>query len=172
MWKVEAASLRTEPGFVVNPANGKKLSYGEIAAKGELPEKLPVIKPEELKARKDWRLITKGVPRRDIPGKVNGTAQYGIDVQVPGMVYASAVHRQSGAALSWNDAEIAKMPGVLKTLKVANGVAVVAKTYPQAMAARDETLAVRLMAEHLQNVEDSLMFERTVPSNDVAQALR
>jgi len=40
------------------------------------------------------------------------------------------------------------------------------------MAARDEALAVRLMAEHLQHVEDSLMFERTVPSNDVAQALR
>ena len=137
MWKVEAASLRTEPGFVVNPANGKKLSYGEIAAKGELPEKLPVIKPEELKPRKDWRLITKGVPRRDIPPKVNGTAQYGIDVQVPGMVYASAVHRQSGAALSWNDEQIRKMPGVVKTVKVANGVAVVARTYPQAMAARD-----------------------------------
>lgn len=42
----------------------------------------------------------------------------------------------------------------------------------QAMAARDENLAVSLMAEHLQHVEDSLMFERTVPSNDVAQALR
>jgi len=42
----------------------------------------------------------------------------------------------------------------------------------QAMAARDENLAVALMAEHLQHVEDSLMFERTVPSNDVAQALR
>jgi DNA-binding GntR family transcriptional regulator len=42
----------------------------------------------------------------------------------------------------------------------------------QAMAAGDENLAVALMAEHLQHVEDSLMFERTVPSNDVAQALR
>jgi DNA-binding GntR family transcriptional regulator len=42
----------------------------------------------------------------------------------------------------------------------------------QAMATRDENLAVALMAEHLQHVEDSLMFERTVPSNDVAQALR
>ena len=42
----------------------------------------------------------------------------------------------------------------------------------QAMAARDEALAVRLMGEHLQHVEDSLMFERTVPSNDVSQALR
>jgi DNA-binding GntR family transcriptional regulator len=42
----------------------------------------------------------------------------------------------------------------------------------QAMAARDENLAVSLMAEHLHHVEDSLMFERTVPSNDVAQALR
>ena len=40
------------------------------------------------------------------------------------------------------------------------------------LSASEKSLAVRLMAEHLQHVEDSLMFERTVPSNDVAQALR
>ena len=137
MWKVEPATLRTENSFVINPANGAKLSYGEIAAKGEVPKDLPVVKPEELKPRKEWRLIGKGVPRRDIPEKVNGTAQYALDVKVPGMVYATSVHHQTGTPISWNDDEIRKMPGVIATVVVPNGVSVVAKSYPQALAARN-----------------------------------
>ena len=74
-WGVDVASLKTEPGFVVNPANGQKLSYGEIAAFAKVPSPLPAVDPKELKARKDLRLIGKGVPRRDTPSKVNGTAQ-------------------------------------------------------------------------------------------------
>lgn len=137
LWKVEPATLRTENSFVINPANGAKLSYGEIAAKGEVPKELPVVKVEELKPRKEWRLIGKGVPRRDIPEKVNGTAQFGIDVKLPGMVYATSVHHQTGTPISWNDDEIRKMPGVIATVQVPNGVSVVAKTYPQALAARN-----------------------------------
>jgi CO/xanthine dehydrogenase Mo-binding subunit len=64
-WGVDAASLRTEPGFVVNPANGQRLSYGEIAGFAKIPSPLPAVDGKELKARKDWRLIGKGVPRRD-----------------------------------------------------------------------------------------------------------
>src|SRR5215204_2310604 len=63
-WGVDIASLKTEPGFVINPANGQKLSYGEIAAFAKVPSPLPAVDPKELKARKDWRLIGKGVPRR------------------------------------------------------------------------------------------------------------
>ena len=86
------ATLRTEPGVVINPANGQRLSYGEIAAFGKVPSPLPAVDAKELKARKDWRLIGKGVPRRDTPLKVNGSAMYGIDVRVPGMVYATTLH--------------------------------------------------------------------------------
>ena len=77
---------------MVNPANGQRLSYGEIAAFGEIPAQLPAVDPKELKARKDFRLIGKQVLRRDLPAKVNGTAQYAIDVKLPGMVYASTLH--------------------------------------------------------------------------------
>jgi isoquinoline 1-oxidoreductase beta subunit len=136
-WKVEPATLRTENSFVINPANGAKLSYGEIAAKGEVPKELPAIKPDELKPRKEWRLIGKHVPRRDIPEKVNGTAQFGIDVKLPGMVYATSLHHQTGTPVSWNDDEIRKISGVLATVVIPNGIAVVAKTYPQALAARN-----------------------------------
>ena len=138
-WGVDVATLRTEPGFVVNPANGQKLSYGEIAAFGTIPSPLPTVDPKELKAKKDWRLIGKGVPRRDTPAKVNGSAVYGIDVRLPGMVYATTLHSpvHNAAPESWNDAEIKKMKGVIATVKLHNGIAVVADRFERALAARN-----------------------------------
>jgi isoquinoline 1-oxidoreductase beta subunit len=138
-WGVSAASLRTEPGAVINPANGQKLTYGEIAAFGKIPSPLPTIDPQELKAKKDWRLIGKGVPRRDTPAKVNGSAVYGMDVRLPGMVYATTLHSpvHNSAPESWNDADIKKMPGVIATVKLPNGVAVVADRFERALAARN-----------------------------------
>src|SRR5215510_9113580 len=129
-WGVDAATLKTEPSVVVNPANGARLTYGEIAAFGTIPATLPAVDPKELKERRDFRLIGKSVPRRDTPSKVNGTAQYAIDVKLPGMVYASTLHSpvhnaqpgiwdpgkqdQSAATPeSWNDAEVKAMKGVI-----------------------------------------------------------
>src|SRR5262249_47389746 len=92
----------------------------------------------ELKPKSQFRLIGKSVPRRDIPLKVNGTAQYAMDVRLPGMVYASALHSPAhgNAPESWNDAEIKAMPGVIATVKLADGIGIVAETFEQAMAAR------------------------------------
>src|ERR1700694_4052094 len=91
-WGVDAATLKTEPSVVINPASGQRLSYGEIAAFGTIPATLPTIDAKELKDRKQFRLIGRSVPRRDTPFKVNGSAQYAIDVKLPGMVYASTLH--------------------------------------------------------------------------------
>jgi isoquinoline 1-oxidoreductase beta subunit len=138
-WGVSAATLRTEPGVVINPANGQRLSYGEIAAFGKVPTPLPAVTAGELKGKKDWRLIGKGVPRRDTPHKVNGSAVYGIDVRVPGMVYATTLHSpvHNTAPESWNDADIKKMPGVIATMRLPNGIAVVADRFERALAARN-----------------------------------
>ncbi|HKA80387.1 MAG TPA: molybdopterin cofactor-binding domain-containing protein, partial [Xanthobacteraceae bacterium] len=153
-WGVDAATLKTEPSVVINPANGQRLSYGEIAAFGTVPVTLPAIDPNELKARKDFRLIGTSVPRRDTPSKVNGTAQYAIDVKLPGMVYASTLHSpvhnaqpriwdpgkqdQSAAAPeSWNDAEIKAIKGVIDVVKLPSGLAVVADHFETAKAGRD-----------------------------------
>jgi isoquinoline 1-oxidoreductase subunit beta len=138
-WGVAAATLRTEPGVVVNPANGQRLTYGEIAAFGKIPSPLPAVAANELKPKKDRRLIGKGVPRRDIASKANGSAMYGMDVRLPGMTYATTLHSpvHDSAPESWNDAEIKKMPGVLATVKLPNGVAVVADRFERALAARN-----------------------------------
>lgn len=153
-WGVDAAMLRTEPGFVVNPANGQRLSYGEIAAFGEVPAQLPAVDAKELKERKDFRLIGKQVARRDLPAKVNGTAQYAMDVRLPGMVYASTLHSPvhdatpriwnsaqpntpSAEPESWNDAEVRRMKGVIAIVKLPNGLAVVADSFEHAKAGRN-----------------------------------
>jgi isoquinoline 1-oxidoreductase beta subunit len=137
-WGVDASSLKTAPGVVINPANGQRLTYGQIASFGKIPNPLPAIDAKELKARKDFRLIGKTVPRRDTPLKVNGTALYAIDVRLPGMVYATALHSpvHTGQPDSWNDADIKKMPGVVATVRLPNGIGVVAQHFEQAMAAR------------------------------------
>ena len=153
-WGVDAASLTTEPGVVVNPATGQRLSYGEIAAFGSIPEKLPAVDPKELKARKDFRLIGKDVPRRDIASKVNGTAQFAMDVRLPGMVYASMLHSPVHDATtnvwngvepnapyaepeSWNDAQVKAMKGVMAIVRLPNGLAAVADSFEHARAGRN-----------------------------------
>src|SRR5213592_928910 len=82
-WGVPLAELSTEPSAVVHAKSGRKLSYGEIAAFAEVPDKAPEVKPEALKKPSEFRLIGKDVLRVELPGKVNGSARYSIDVQVP-----------------------------------------------------------------------------------------
>ena len=68
-------------------AQVRKVLIANAAQKwGVDPATLPAVDPKELKDRKDFRLIGKSVPRRDTPLKVNGTAQYAIDVKLPGML--------------------------------------------------------------------------------------
>lgn len=137
-WGVSPAALRTEPGFVVDPATKRRLSYGDIAASGKVPAELPAVDKGELKDPGQFRLIGKSVPRRDFPAKVNGTAQYSIDVRLPGMVYATARHTpvHGSAPESWNDDKVKSMRGVLGTVRLPDGVAVIADSFVNAMAAR------------------------------------
>src|SRR6185503_14768946 len=137
-WGVSPASLKTEPGFVVDPGSGKKIGYGEIASFAKLPSPLPVVEKSELKDTSQFRFIGKPMPRRDTPLKVNGSAQYAIDVNLPGMVYATAKHSpvHGGQPEGWNDAELKKMKGVLGTVRLPDGVAIIADSLPHALAAR------------------------------------
>jgi isoquinoline 1-oxidoreductase beta subunit len=136
-WNVDAATLKTEPGFVVD-ASGRRMSYGEIASFAKVPSPLPTVDKGELKPKSQFRLIGKDMPRHDVPLKVNGTAQYAMDVQLPGMVYATVRHApvHGAAPDSWNEQQVAKMKGVIGTVKLPDGVAVIADSLPNAMAAR------------------------------------
>ena len=137
-WGVDVTTLTTEPSVVVDKVNGRRLSYGEIAGFAEVPAAMPAVTADELKKKSDFRLIGKPVDRHDIPEKVNGAAVFSIDVQLPGMVYASTVHApvQLAEPEGWNDAEVRKLKGVVDIVKLERGVAVVADTFEHVLAAR------------------------------------
>ena len=137
-WKVDAAELDTEPSVVVHRPSGRRMTYGEIAMFAEVPAQMPQVSRSELKDKSRFRLIGKPVPRRDIPEKVNGSAKFSIDIQLPGMVYASTVHApvQLAQPKSWNDAKVRAMNGVIDVVALEYGVAVVADTFEHVLAAR------------------------------------
>jgi isoquinoline 1-oxidoreductase beta subunit len=145
-WKLDAARLSTRDGFVLHP-DGRRLGYGELAARAAVVG--AGIEPGDvrLKTPAEFRLIGQPVPRRDSPAKVNGSALFGIDARVPGMLYAALrMAPVVGAGVASFDASKAMaMPGVVKVVEVSSalppfagagaGVAVVAKTWWQARQA-------------------------------------
>src|SRR5207245_1072129 len=88
-WSVPTSELTTEPNVVIHAKSGRRLTYGEIAAFAEVPAKAPEVAESELKKTDQFRLIGKDVMRVELPQKINGSAQYSIDVQVPGMLYGA-----------------------------------------------------------------------------------
>lgn len=137
-WGVDASTLVTAPNTVVDPLNNRKLSYGDIASFATMPEELPAVSTNDLKKVSDFRLIGNPMPRADIPEKVDGSAQFSIDVQLPDMVYASTVHApvQMAKPVSWNDKEVRQSVGVIDIVKLEKGIAIVADTFEHVLAAR------------------------------------
>lgn len=113
--------LRTEDSVVISPAGGRQ-NYAELAlaASRVRPPHPSTVK---LKAAADYRLIGKPIKRLDLTPKTTGELKFGIDVELPGMLYAAV--RQSpvygGKLVSWDESAIADMPGVIKVVRIAGG---------------------------------------------------
>src|SRR2546425_5442540 len=124
-WNVHAASCRAREGVVTHTPTGRTLSYGALAAKAAT---VPVPDKIALKDPKDFTLIGTPAKRPDTPRKVNGTAQYGIDVRLPGMLIATvAASPVLGGKVAGLDDEKAKaVPGVRQIVQLDDAVAVVA----------------------------------------------
>jgi isoquinoline 1-oxidoreductase subunit beta len=129
-WAVPVGELSTEPSVVVHKTSGRRIGYGEIAAFATMPAALPTITESDLKPAANFRLIGKDIARIDVPLKTRGTAQYGMDVQVPGMVYAAVLQSPyaGGAPLDVDDARARKVAGVTDIVKLPEGVAVIGTT--------------------------------------------
>ncbi|HET7584248.1 MAG TPA: xanthine dehydrogenase family protein molybdopterin-binding subunit [Gemmatimonadaceae bacterium] len=146
-WNVDASTCRAEHGMVVHVPTGRKLPYGKLADRAGT---LPVPADPPLKDPKDFRLLGTRVARIDTPSKVNGSARFGIDVRVPGMLYASIERSPviGGRVKRVDDARARSMPGVKRIVQLpgspeeqqmartASGVAVVADSYWHAYSAR------------------------------------
>jgi isoquinoline 1-oxidoreductase subunit beta len=134
-WRVDPAQCRVKNATVIGPS-GKVLTYGELA---DSAAKLPQPKEVKLKPKTNFQIIGKSLPRIDTPGKVDGSAEFGMDVKLPGMLYASLaqcpVLGGKMQALDANRAEI--MPGIRKVLVTSSGVVVVAEHFWQALKARE-----------------------------------
>jgi len=139
-WKVPANELSTDKGFVVHKKSNRRISYGDVAKFAKVPTEPPKIVEADLKKKSDFKLIgRKDIGRIDVPLKVNGTARYGIDVQVPGMVYASVLESPvEGAKVQvLNMDDVSKMKGISKVIPVPFGVAVIGDTVEATRAGRN-----------------------------------
>lgn len=140
---VPVSELTTEPSLVVHGASGRKLSYGDIAATMRLPEKLPEIKPDQLKPVANFRLIGADIPRVDIAAKSTGQMTYAIDVRVPGMVYGMVARspvRGSGP-ISFNKDELKGLPDIIEAVAFEHGVGIIGRTVEALFAARSRLKA-------------------------------
>lgn len=138
-WKVPVAELSTDKSTVFHKKSKRSISYGDVAKFAKVPAELPKIAEADLKTQKDFKLIgRRNIGRVDVPSKVNGTAKYGIDVQVPGMVYASLMHvpMDGAKAESVNADEVMKIKGVQRVIPLPFGVAVIADTVEASRAGR------------------------------------
>ena len=135
-WGVQAAACRTQDGRVIGP-DGKSAGYGELVAAAA---QLPVPQNPALKDAKDFRILGKGLLTRiDTPAKVNGSAGFGIDVKLPGLLTAVMVHAPVPGAkiVSVDDAAAKAIPGVKQVVQIPQGVAVLADGYWTALKGRD-----------------------------------
>jgi len=142
-WNVNKSECYAENGFVIHKPNNKKFGYGELV---EDASKLTPPKDVKLKRREEYKIVGKPLARQDNPNKINGKAQFGLDVKIPGMMYAVVERspRFRGKVKSFDDSATKKIAGVKNVVKVSRpvfayefeGVAVVADSLWAALEGR------------------------------------
>jgi len=142
-WQADVSDCYAENGKVIHKPTNKAFTYGELVGEAS---KLELPKEPKLKDPKDFKILGRMSRRPDVPLKTNGSAQFGIDVQVPGMLYATVQRSPviGGTLKSFDATEAMKIPGVEKVVQVERimgryhsiGVAVIANSYWTAMKAR------------------------------------
>jgi isoquinoline 1-oxidoreductase beta subunit len=134
-WSVDKKSCRAENGVVLHVPTKRKLTYGSLA---EAAAKLPVPADVPLKDPAQFRVIGKSTKRLDTPDKVNGRAEFGIDVRRPGMLYAVVARCPvfGGKVASFDATKAKAVPGVKNVIQISSGVAVIADSTWTAMQGR------------------------------------
>jgi len=135
-WGVPEGECHAENSQVIHAGSGKKLSYGKLA---DAAAKLPLPDNVALKSPKDFKLIGKATKRLDTPAKINGSAQFGLDVYLPGMLTVLIARSPvfGGKVKRFDATEARKLPGVQGVYQVPTGIAVAASGFWPAKTARD-----------------------------------
>ncbi|WP_417517569.1 molybdopterin cofactor-binding domain-containing protein [Marinobacter sp.] len=136
VWQVDAAECSAGQGRVVHPNGLDSMRYGQLV---ELASKEVIRGDIALKPASEWKYIGKQAGKLDARAKSTGTAVYGIDVELPGMVYSvvSRPPRYGARIKAFNENELRAMPGVLDVFEIERGVAIVADKYWRARKAQD-----------------------------------
>ena len=134
-WGVDPTKCTARNGTVSGP-KGKSATYGQLA---EAASRLPVPKDVQLKDPSKFRYVGKPLKRLDTADKTTGKTEFGIDVKLPGMLYAALAQCPviGGKVVSFDAARAKGMPGVKHVVQITDGVAVVADSWWQAKQARD-----------------------------------
>ena len=181
-WNVDRDLIKADKGMIYGP-KGLKSTYGDLA---QLAASMPVPENPPIKDPKDFKIVGKRTKRVDTPAKVNGTAEFGIDVKLPGMVYASLAQCPviGGKVKSFDGSKAKASAGVIDVVQIDDGVAVVANSWWQAKKARDllniqwdEGAGTALSdASVIEGTRQALktgkVLEITKPQGDVAAALK
>jgi len=135
-WQVDPASLRTETGRVIHAASQRSASYGELA--GEAAGITPPANPP-LKDPKDFKIIGQPLRRLDAAAKSDGSARFGMDVQLPGMLTALVARPPlfGGKVIDFDATKTQAMAGVVGVHQIPEGIVVVAKDFWSAKRGRD-----------------------------------
>ena len=154
-WGVPETDCYAEDGFVINKTSGKKLSYGELAARAAT---LPVPADVPLKDPKDFKLIGTRVPNIDNHKIVTGQPLYGIDTRREGMLYAMVVRPPAfGKKLrSFDDTATRKVAGVKNVVQAGKVVAVLATSTWAAKKGKDALITVWDDAGTLESTADHI----------------
>jgi isoquinoline 1-oxidoreductase beta subunit len=133
-WNVAPEECVTEAGVVLHPASGRRVRFGDVAERAS--RKAPPKDPA-LRQRAEWKLLGKPLGRVDIPSKLDGSAVFGLDFRIPGMLYAAiALAPAIGGKIRKHDRTPAvSMPGVVDVVEIPDGIAVVADSYWRARKA-------------------------------------
>jgi isoquinoline 1-oxidoreductase subunit beta len=134
--KVKPEELSVDAGKIRHAPSGRSIGLGAVAAAAA---RLPVPEAPKLKAQSKLAFVGRPVPRFDLPAKTDGSAKFGIDVVVPGMLSAALKRSPwpGGKPAQYSAERIKAQPGVVAVVELPDGIAVVARTYWQARKALD-----------------------------------
>jgi isoquinoline 1-oxidoreductase beta subunit len=136
-WNVDPQTCRAEKGYVIHSSTGRRASFGSLA---DAASKIEPPKDVPLKDPKDFTIVGKSTHRLDTPAKTNGSAQFGLDVYIPGMMTAVVARAPvfGGKVISFNADKAKAIPGVVNVVQVPSGVAVIAKGFWPAELGREK----------------------------------
>ncbi len=137
-WQVPMEMLTTEEGYVLHKEDNRKISYGALVPTLKIPESLPEFTEAQFKDPSTYRLIGKDLPRKEIPQKVNGSAQFTMDIAMEDMVFAVLERgKRHGAKPSLqNESAITSLPGILKVVTLEYAIGILASSLEQALEAK------------------------------------